>query len=114
MFKNLALNSGAVTARESGRITRNKSDLGHVKDQITIHNRLTSLCKYQARHIGSRTLNNEEHPFSKVISSMGGCFDIQKMMTAIKDEGYDIASYGIENLEEVLKAACYKSEEAEQ
>lgn len=113
-FKNLALNSEAETAREVGRITRNKSDFGHEKDQITLHNRLSTLCKYQAKHIAARTVDNQDHQFPKVIFSMEGCFDIQKMITAIMEEDYDIASYGVEYLEEVLNAASYKSKEADQ
>ena len=109
-FKNLALNSGTT----AGRITRNKSDLGHEKDQITMYNRLTSLCKYQSKHIAIRTVDNQEHPVPKVISSMENCFDLQKMITAIRNEDDDITSYGVESLEKVLKTASYSDEEADQ
>ena len=111
-FKGLALNSGS--SKEVGRMTRNKSDIGQENYWLTIQNRLTSLCKYQADHIENRTVNNEEHPFSGIISSMENCFDIQKMVSASKEEDFDITSYGVASLEMVLKEACYKSKEAEE
>ena len=82
--------------------------------QITIQNRLTALSKHQAMHIARRTIDNQEHPFPKVISSMEGCFDIQMMIYASKSEGFDIVSYGVESLEEVLKTASYSQIESKQ
>ena len=113
-FHGLTLNSGAATAKEVGRITRIKSDCGKEKDLITLHNRLTSLCKYQSMHIAARTVDNQKHPFPKVISSMEDCFDIQKMIIAIRDEDYEIESYGLESLQEILTAASYTSKDADQ
>ena len=110
-FKDLALNSG--TARE-GRRTRIQSDIGSENYLITIKNRLTALCNHQAIHIARRTINNEEHPFPEIISSMEGCFDIQKMICASKDEDFDLKNYGVEHLEKVLKEASYKATESEQ
>ena len=79
-----------------------------------MHNRLTSLCKYQSMHIAARTVDNQKHPFPKVISSMEDCFDIQKMIIAIRDEDYEIESYGLESLQEILTAASYTSKDADQ
>ena len=110
-FKGLALNS--KTASE-GRRTRTQSDIGNENDLITIKNRLTTLCSYQAIHIARRTINNEEHPFPAIISSMEGCFDIQKMISASMDEDFDLKTYGVDSLEKVLKEASYKMEESEQ
>ena len=108
-FKNLAVGSGA--ARRAGRI---RSYFGHENDLLTVQNRLTTLCKYEAKHIATRTVNNQEHPYPPIISSMEGCFDIQKMISASTEEEFDISFYGIDCLEKVLKQASYKSEEADQ
>ena len=45
---------------------------------------------------------------------MEGCFDIQKMISVSNDEEFNIAYYGVECLEEVLKTASYTNEEATQ
>ena len=45
---------------------------------------------------------------------MEDCFDIQKMIIAIRDEDYEIESYGLESLQEILTAASYTSKDADQ
>ena len=45
---------------------------------------------------------------------MEGCFDIQKMISVSNDEEFNIAYYGVECLEEVLKTASYTNEETTQ
>ena len=108
-FMNLSL-----TSSKEGRMTRTQSDIGNENSQVTIQNRLTTFCKYQSHHIASRTINNEEHPFPAIISSMEGCFDIQKMISASEDEGFDIEFYGVHCLEKVMKEASYRIKEYEQ
>ena len=108
-FKSLAV--GAGPARRAGRI---RDFFGHENDLLTVQNRLSSLCKYEYKHISKRTVENEEHPFPSIISSMEGCLDIQKMIVASRLDDFELASYGVDCLERVLNQASYRIAEADQ
>ena len=108
-FKNLAV--GGDAARRASRI---RSYLDHEDDLQTVQNRLTTLCKYQAKHIKDRTLDNEDHPYNPIIPAMDGCLNLQKMIAARESNGFDLSMYGSDNLEKVLTHASYPSDEADQ
>ena len=108
-FKNLAIGSRAE--RNSGRI---RSYFAHENDLMTVQNRLTTLCKYEAKHIEKRTVGCEEYPYPPIISSMEGCLDVQKMVLAGGQDKFDLNTYGIDCLEKVLNQASYKSEQKDE
>ena len=108
-FKTLAV--GAGPARRAGRI---RAFLGHENDLLTVQNRLTTLCKYESQHISRRTIENQDHPFPAIISSMEGCFDVQKMIMASRQDEFDLAFYGVDCLEKVLSQASYNQTDSDQ
>ena len=107
-FKNLAV--GGQAAKRASRI---RSYMAHENDLLTVQNRLATLCKYQAKHIAARTVKNEQHPYNPIIPAMDGCFNLQRIILASEGENFDIACYGVDDLEKVLKHASYSHDEAD-
>ena len=78
-----------------------------------MHNRLTSLAKFQADIIEKRTVQNSDHPYPKVIDVMAECLDLQELDDHYNDESFDLSSFGKSAFKKLCKIAGLSSNQIE-
>ena len=102
---------GISTIEEERRALRSTADEGDMTNFITVRNRLQSLSKNYAQLIESRVLQNEKHPYPSVIKSMAGCFDLNLLNEASKNEDFQQHEYGVQSLKKVMGFAKVNDEQ---
>ena len=80
---------------------------------LTVQNRLSSLAKAIAKGLEDRLKNIKDHESAELISTMGQCLDIEKILeTGLEDEVFN--EIGDEKLQELLMIAKYDDEDIRQ
>ena len=98
------LSTGLAEERRRGRSAAN---VGSNDSLLTVQNRLTSLCKILAERIENRTIKNEKYPIPHIFQLMASCFKVQDLLQRKVDS---VENYGVLELKELLKQACYSQE----
>ena len=101
-FRGLAISSAPGMRRR-----RSMDDERQRTILMTVQNRITSLCRYQASRIEDRTVNNKEHPYPSLIEILPKCFDLQLLHNASMEEGFNECKYGIDPLQQVTEMVGY-------
>ena len=107
-FRGLAISSAPGLGRR-----RSMDDEGQRTILMTVQNRITSLCRYQATRIEDRTVKNAEHPYPSLIEILPQCFDLQLLYNASMQEGFNECTYGVEPLQQVAEMAGYSESDQE-